>query len=81
MSRRMLTGWKAIASELGVEVRTAQRYADRESDPLPTYNTPNGQSVVAYSDELSDWSVRDVKRIESGGGKCKARATVPRAAA
>lgn len=81
MSRRMLTGWKSIASALGVEVRTAQRYADRESDPLPTYNTANGQTVAAYSDELSDWTVRDRKRVESGGGKCKARATLPREAA
>ena len=36
---KALTGWKEIASYLGVGLRTAMRWADRQKYPLPYHET------------------------------------------
>jgi len=53
---RRLTSWKAIASYLGREVRTAMRW-EKERD-LPIHRGPDGRSGVVFADmdELDAWT-------------------------
>ncbi len=51
-------GWKAIAGAIGVNERTARRYAKRREDPLPVYWRRQGGSVVAHATGLRDWVAR-----------------------
>lgn len=50
---RRCWGWKEIAAELHVAVRTAKEYDARKRDPLPTEHGHLG--VWAYATALRDW--------------------------
>ncbi len=52
-SRRRLETWGEIATHLGLEVRTAQRYRARLG--LPVHRIAGTQRVFAYADELDAW--------------------------
>jgi hypothetical protein len=51
-------GWDAIAAAIGVDIRTARRYAIRKVDPLPVYWRRCGSYVVAHATALRDWVAR-----------------------
>jgi hypothetical protein len=51
-------GWESIAKAIGVDQRTAQRYARRSKDPLPVYWRRCGGFVVAHATALRDWAAR-----------------------
>ena len=55
---RKVEGWKAIAEAIGMDERTAQRYARRPKDPLPVYWRRCGGFVVAHATALRDWLER-----------------------
>jgi hypothetical protein len=52
--RKILTSWKEIASYLGVNARTAQRW---EGLGLPIYRVTESQktAILAYTDEIDHW--------------------------
>ena len=52
-TRVRLETWGEIASHLGVEVRTAQRWERRMG--IPIRRLDGGQAVFAYADELDQW--------------------------
>lgn len=63
--RLFLSGWKEIASYLGLGVRTVQRY-EREMG-LPIHR-PTGKSrgtVIAAKAELDGWAIAGAPRINS----------------
>jgi hypothetical protein len=55
---RKVEGWKAIAEAVGVDERTARRYAALRHDPLPVYWRRRGGYVVAHATALRDWVAR-----------------------
>lgn len=75
--RHMLVGWVPISTFLGVVERTARRWSQLESDPLPVFNKGVGQ-VAAWKDELRSWLVRHEER---SGGRRKQRVSISRQAA
>jgi hypothetical protein len=62
--RKELVGWKEIADRLGVTVRAAQRYAERDGDPLPCYRRL--RSVRLDVDELDAWIDRHREPLGDG---------------
>ena len=54
-SRPRLSSWKEIATHLGVEVKSAQRY--EKTRGLPVHRLPGKQrsGVFAFNDEIDDW--------------------------
>ena len=68
----LLTGWKRIASFLGVSVRTARRYAKRYS--MPVRNWPGGRPW-AIPDELLRWGILfdDLKKGKKLSRRCQTR--------
>ena len=64
--RLLLRSWKAIAAHLGVDVRTAQRWHQR--NPLPIHRPLEGrQQPLVYADELDEWVRRREPGRESSG--------------
>ncbi len=62
-TRQRLETWGEIATHLGVEIRTAQRWEGRMG--LPVRRIDGGQAVFAFADELDDWRTsREVRRAE-----------------
>lgn len=53
-----LTGWKAIASYIGVCVRSAIKFADDRGMPVRTWGN---RRVMAYADQLDEWRRRQTK--------------------
>jgi hypothetical protein len=62
--RKELVGWKEIADRLGVTVRAVQRYAVRDSDPLPCYRRL--RSVRLDVNELEAWIDRHREPVGDG---------------
>lgn len=54
-----LAGWDAIADRIDVSIRTAQRLAQRDSDPLPAKRFLG--RIRASSDELRAWAERNTR--------------------
>src|SRR6266699_2484833 len=52
---RKLVSWKEIASHLGREVRTVQRWEKTEDLPVHRHGHKKKSTVYAYSAELDDW--------------------------
>jgi hypothetical protein len=52
-----LEGWDAIASALDVSIRTAQRLAQRDNDPLPVSIFVS--RARASTEHLREWSERN----------------------
>lgn len=51
-----IQGWKEIATAMGTSVRTVQRLAEENMDPLPVWDY-RGQPL-AYPSALRDWRGR-----------------------
>ena len=51
--KKMLEGWKGIASFLGVNERTAMRWHKNKN--LPVYQTGKGKKVYAFEEEILEW--------------------------
>lgn len=58
MTGEKIWGWKEIAKRLGVEERTARRYAEFEEDRLPVYKDTRSGKVFAIASELDAWRER-----------------------
>jgi hypothetical protein len=56
-----LTGWKAIASYLGVCERTAMRYTDNYG--MPVRRLPSGKTTVLRN-ELDNWRTKYDKKAK-----------------
>lgn len=56
-----LAGWEAIANALDIEPRTAQRWAQREDDPLPVKKFLG--RARANSDEIRAWCARNTEAM------------------
>ncbi len=54
-NRRILSGWKEIASYIGRGVRTLQRYESQLGLPVRRPAGKDRSSVMAFSDELDQW--------------------------
>src|SRR6266567_6833375 len=52
---KKLVSWKEIASHLGREVRTVQRWEKTEDLPVHRHGHKKKSTVYAYSAELDDW--------------------------
>lgn len=58
LRERRIAGWADIAEAIGVNQKTARRYASRKKDPLPVYWQRCGGYVVAHATALRDWLER-----------------------
>jgi len=74
----ILTGWKEIAAHLRRDVRTTQRWEHRGLPIKRVANTPRAP-VVADSDELDAWTLRDPIAIGDALTPELRRATIQRA--
>jgi TolB-like protein/Tfp pilus assembly protein PilF len=52
---KKLASWKEIATHLGREVRTVQRWEKTEGLPVHRHEHKKGSTVYAYASELDDW--------------------------
>lgn len=77
---RRVWGWKEVAAELEVSVKTAQTYAQRNRDPLPVECGHRGP--WAYASALRDWVRRqnvpysvhvEARRAQASKAKARAR--------
>ncbi len=57
-SGRRLDSWKEIAGHFGRDVRTVQRWEEREGLPVHRHQHDFQVTVYAYSDELNAWLAR-----------------------
>ncbi len=53
--RKILKSWKAIATYLGVGVRTAQRWTTVRGLPVRRPNGSRGAAVLSFSDDIDRW--------------------------
>jgi hypothetical protein len=60
-------GWESIAKAIGVDERTARRYAKLRKDPLPVYWRRRGGLVVAHATALRDWIARQEIPLDMRG--------------
>jgi hypothetical protein len=58
-----LEGWDEIASHMKKCMKTVQRYATRNRDPLPVYK--QFYRVLAKSDELDAWTRRQIRHVSA----------------
>lgn len=56
--RTLLRSWKAIAAHLRVDVRTAQRWAQKTDVPIRRQEGSKRSHPMAYADELDAWMAR-----------------------
>lgn len=56
-SRRLLEGWKEIASYLRTSARTAQRWEEQLQLPVKRNVRVHGSTVFALADELDEWRI------------------------
>lgn len=61
-SRKLLNGWKEIASYMGRGVRSVQRYEADLKLPIRRPEGSDRSSVFAFSDELDEWLQRSAVR-------------------
>jgi hypothetical protein len=73
----ILTGWKEIASHLRCGIRTAQRW-EHEGLPVKRVTRTRRSPVVADSDELDAWTLRNPAFLGTVGTP-ERRATIQRA--
>src|SRR6266481_6679384 len=52
---KKLASWKEIATHLGREVRTVQRWETTEGLPIHRHEHQKKSTVYAYAGELDDW--------------------------
>jgi TolB-like protein/Flp pilus assembly protein TadD len=55
LSEKKLVSWKEIATHLGREVRTVQRWEKTEGLPVHRHEHQKKSTVYAYPSELDDW--------------------------
>lgn len=58
VSRKKLVSWKEIASHLGREIRTVQRWEKTEGLPVRRHEHQKKSTVYAYANELDEWFKR-----------------------
>ncbi len=64
MKERILNGWKEISSYLDRGVRTAQRWELQFEMPVHRPASKLRTAVVAFTDELDQWLVRNRSRLD-----------------
>ena len=68
MERRILNGWKDISSYLERGSRTAQRWEQQFGMPIHRPASKRRTAVVAFSDELDAWLVRNHSTLRDDQG-------------
>ncbi|MGB8661508.1 MAG: tetratricopeptide repeat protein, partial [Candidatus Acidiferrum sp.] len=58
LSGKKLVSWKEIASHLGREIRTVQRWEKSEGLPVRRHEHQKKSTVYAYANELDEWFKR-----------------------
>lgn len=65
-ARDRLEGWKAIAVHLGRDIRTVQRWEQREALPVHRHEHHKQASAYAYGAELDEWLRRREMAAQDG---------------
>jgi hypothetical protein len=76
-----LNGWKEIANQLGISVRTAQRWEATLGLPVHRIHTPSKEIVYVFERQIEEWLDRADQHLQNGSGHPETRTGLPPAPA